>query len=150
MDCQETMMHPKEQMNEDLKTAMKAGDTFRKDTLRLLLSVIKQSEVDTRTTLTEEQVFGLLQTEAKKRRDSIQEMRGAGRNDLADKEQAELTLLESYLPEQMSREQLEVEARKAIQESGATSAKEMGNVMKVLMPRVKGRADGKLLNEGVK
>jgi uncharacterized protein len=144
------MMHPKEQMNEDLKIAMKSGDTFRKDTLRLLLSVIKQSEVDTRTTLTEEQVFGLLQTEAKKRRDSIQEMRGANRNDLADKEQAELTLLESYLPEQMSREQLEVEARKAIQESGATSAKEMGNVMKVLMPRVKGRADGKMVNEVVK
>ena len=143
-------MHPKEKMNEDLKTAMKAGETFRKDTLRLLLSVIKQSEVDTRTTLTEEQVYGLLQTEAKKRRDSIQEMRGAGRNDLADKEQAELTLLETYLPEQMSREQLEVEARKAIQESGATSAKEMGNVMKVLMPRVKGRADGKLVNEVVK
>ena len=143
-------MHPKEQLNEDLKAAMKSGDAFRKDTLRLMMSAIKQVEVDQRKTLTEEDVYGLLQTEAKKRRDSITEMRGAGRNDLADKEQAELTLIESYLPQQMTREELEVEARKAIAESGASSAKEMGNVMKVLMPRVKGRADGKLVNEVVK
>ncbi len=143
-------MHPKEQLNEDLKAAMKSGDTFRKDTLRLMMSAIKQVEVDQRKTLTEEDVYGLLQTEAKKRRDSITEMRGAGRNDLADKEQAELTLIESYLPQQMTREELEVEARKAIAESGASSAKEMGNVMKVLMPRVKNRADGKLVNEVVK
>src|SRR5258707_4851245 len=143
-------MHPKEQLNEDLKAAMKSGDAFRKDTLRLMMSAIKQVEVDQRKTLTEEDVYGLLQTEAKKRRDSITEMRGAGRNDLADKEQAELTLIESYLPQQMTREELEVEARKAITESGAKSAKEMGSVMKVLMPRVKGRADGKLVNEVVK
>jgi len=143
-------MHPKDQMNEDLKAAMKSGDTFRKDTLRLLLSAIKQVEVDTRTTMTEEQVAVLLQTEAKKRRDSITEMRGAARNDLADKEEAELTILQSYLPEQLTREQLEVEARKAIAETGATTAKDMGNVMKVMMPRVKGRADGKMVNEVIK
>ena len=77
-------------------------------------------------------------------------MRGAGRNDLADKEQAELTLIESYLPQQLTPEELEAEARKAIAESGAKSAKDMGGVMKVLMPRVKGRADGKLVNEVVK
>ncbi len=143
-------MHPKEQMNEDLKAAMKSGDTFRKDTLRLLLSAIKQVEVDTRAAMTEEQVAVLLQTEAKKRRDSITEMRAAARADLADKEEAELKILETYLPEQLTREQLEVEARKAIAETGATSAKDMGNVMKVMMPRVKGRADGKLVNEVIK
>ena len=143
-------MHPKEQLNEDLKNAMKSGDAFRKDTLRLLLAAVKQIEVDQRKTLTEDDVYALLQTEAKKRRDSIAEMRGAGRDDLADKEQAELTLVESYLPQQLSREELEVEARKAIAESSASSAKDMGNVMKVLMPRVKGRADGKLVNEVVK
>ena len=143
-------MHPKEQLSEDLKTAMKSGDAFRKDTLRLVMAAIKQVEVDSRKTLSEEDVFGLLQTEAKKRRDSISEMRGAGRNDLADKEQAELTLIESYLPKQLTREELEVEARKAITESGASSAKDMGNVMKVLMPRVKGLADGKLVTEVVK
>lgn len=143
-------MHPKDQLNEDLKNAMKSGDAFRKDTLRLMLAAVKQIEVDQRKTLTEDDVYALLQTEAKKRRDSITEMRGAGRNDLADKEQAELTLIETYLPQQLSREELEVEARKAITESGAASAKDMGNVMKVLMPRVKGRADGKLVNEVVK
>lgn len=143
-------MHPKEQLNEDVKAAMKSGDAFRKDTLRLILAAIKQVEIDTRKTLTEEDVYGLLQTEAKKRRDTITEMRGAGRNDLADKEQAELTLIETYLPQQLSREEIEAEVRKAIAESGAKSAKEMGNVMKVLMPRVKGRADGKLVNEVVK
>ena len=78
------------------------------------------------------------------------EMRKAGRNDLADQEQMELTLIESYLPQQLSREELEVEARKAIDETGAKTAKDMGNLMKVLMPRVKGRADGKLVNEVVK
>ncbi len=143
-------MNPKEKLNEDLKTAMKSGEAQRRDTLRLMLTAIKQAEVDTRTALAEDQIYALLMTEAKKRRDSITEMRGAGRNDLADKEQAELVLIESYLPQQLTREELEVEARKAITESGAKSAKEMGSVMKVLMPRVKGRADGKLVNEVVK
>jgi len=143
-------MNPKEKLNEDLKAAMKSGDAQRRDTIRLMLTAIKQSEVDTRTALGEDQIYALLMTEAKKRRDSIAEMRGAGRNDLADKEQAELTLIESYLPQQLSREELEAEARKAIAESGAKSAKDMGGVMKVLMPRVKGRADGKLVNEVVK
>ena len=143
-------MTAKEKLNEDLKTAMKSGDAQRRDTVRLMLTAIKQAEVDTRTALSDDQIYALLMTEAKKRRDSITEMRGAGRNDLADKEQAELVLIESYLPQQLTREELEVEARKAIAESGAKSAKEMGSVMKVLMPRVKGRADGKLVNEVVK
>jgi uncharacterized protein len=143
-------MHPKDQMNEDLKVAMKSGDSARKDTLRLLLSVIKQSEVDTRTTLSEDQVYGLLQTEAKKRRESITEAQKVGRAQIAEHEQAQLTIIESYLPQQLSKDEIEAEVRKAIQESGATSAKDMGNVMKVLMPRVKGKADGKLVNDVVK
>ena len=143
-------MHPKEKLNEDLKTAMKAGDAFRKDTLRLMLAAIKQKEIDEKITASEDQVYALLMTEAKKRRDSASEARKANRNDIADNEEAELKLIESYLPQQLSREELETEARKAIEEAGATSAKDMGNVMKVLMPRVKGRADGKLVNEVVK
>ena len=126
-------MTVKEQLNEDVKAAMKSGDAFRKDTLRLILAAIKQVEIDQRKTLTDEEVYSLIQTEAKKRRDSITEMRGASRDDLADKEQAELTLIETYLPQQMTREEIEVEVRKAIAESGATSAKEMGSVMKVLI-----------------
>jgi uncharacterized protein YqeY len=143
-------MHPKERLQEDLKAAMKSGDTRRKDALRFIMAAIKQVEIDTRAQLTEEQTYGVLMTEAKKRRDSIGEARKAGRNDLADKEQMELDLIESYLPQPLSRTELEDEARKAIAESGAKTAKDMGNVMKVLMPRVKGRADGKLVNEVVK
>jgi uncharacterized protein YqeY len=143
-------MHPKDKLQEDLKTAMKSGDTQRKDALRFILAAIKQTEVDTRSQLTEEQTYGVLMAEAKKRRDSIAEMRKARRHDLADKEQMELGLIESYLPQQLSREELEAEARKAIEETGAKTAKDMGNVMKVLMPRVRGRADGRLVNEVVK
>src|SRR2546430_572993 len=89
-------------------------DTNPAAPVRMMLTAIKQAEVDTRTTLSEDQIYALLMTEAKKRRDSITEMRGAGRNDLADKEQAELVLIESYLPQQLTREEVEAEARKAI------------------------------------
>lgn len=143
-------MHPKERLQEDLKAAMKAGDAQRRDTLRLLQSAIRQKEVDERISLSEDQVYALLTKEAAKRRDSIAEARKAGRNDLADKEQFELTLIESYLPQQLSREEIAEEVRRAIAETGATTAKDMGNLMKVLMPRVKGKADGKLVNEVVK
>jgi uncharacterized protein len=143
-------MHPKEKLQEDLKTAMKSGDAERKDALRFIMAAIKQVEVDTRAQLSEEQTYGLLMTEAKKRRDSIAEARKVGRNDLADKEEMELRLIESYLPQQLTREELEVEARKAVEEAGAKTPKDMGNVMKILMPRVKGRADGKLVNDVVK
>ena len=129
---------------------MKSGDSQRKDALRLIMAAIKQVEIDTRAQLTEDQVYGLLQTEAKKRRDTIAEAQKVGRNDLIDQEQMELNLIESYLPDQLSRAELEEEARKAIAESGAKTPKEMGNVMKVLMPRVKGRADGKLVTDVVK
>jgi uncharacterized protein YqeY len=137
-------------MQEDLKAAMKSGDTQRKDALRFILAAVKQVEIDTRTTLTEEQTYGVLMTEAKKRRDSLDEMRKAGRNELADKEQMELTLIESYLPQQLTRDELEAEVRKAIEESGAKTPKDMGGVMKILMPRVKGRAEGKLVNDVVR
>ena len=143
------MPGPKERLNEDLKTAMKSGDSTRKDAIRFILSAIKQVEIDTRETLTDERVFGILQTEAKKRRDSSSEARKAGREDLAVKDEYELALIESYLPTQLTREQIEVEARAVIAEVGATSPKEQGTVMKVLLPKVKGRADGKLVNEVV-
>ena len=143
-------MHPKERLQEDLKAALKAGDTARRDILRLLQAAIRQVEVDRRVTLDAEQVYELLATEAKKRRESIAEAQKAGREDIAAREQAELAVIETYLPDQLSREALEAEVRKAIEETGATTAKEMGQVMKVLMPRVKGRADGRLVNEVVK
>src|SRR5689334_7364741 len=127
-------MHPKDQLNEDLKTAMKSGDTEKKEALRFILAAVKQVEIDTRKPLTEDDTYGILQKEAAKRRDSINEARKVGRDDLADKEQKELVLIESYLPKQLSREEIEVEVRKAVQESGASSAKDMGSIMKILMP----------------
>ena len=143
------MPGPKERLNEDLKTAMKSGDATRKDAIRFILAAIKQVEIDTREILTDERVHGILQTEAKKRRDSSSEAHKAGREDLAVKDEYELALIESYLPTQLTREEIEVEARAVIAEVGATSPKEQGAVMKVLLPKVKGRADGKLVNEVV-
>jgi uncharacterized protein YqeY len=143
-------MSLKERLQEDLKAAMKSGDAQRRDALRLLTSVVKQEEVDGQKALTDDDMIALLMREAKKRRDSIEEAQRFGRADTLEKEQFELSLIESYLPQQLTREELEAEVRRAIEESGAKSAKEMGNVMKILMPRVKGRADGKLVNEVVK
>lgn len=143
-------MSLKERLQEDLKAAMKSGNVQRRDALRLLTSAVKQEEVDGQKALTDDDMIALLMREAKKRRDSIEEAQRFGRADTLEKEQFELSLIESYLPQQLTREELEAEVRRAIEESGAKSAKEMGNVMKILMPRVKGRADGKLVNEVVK
>lgn len=136
-------MHPKEQIQLDLKEAMKSGDTKRREVLRLMMAAFKQVEVDKRIELSESDAIGILMTEAKKRRESIEEMERAGRTELAVGEHYELGIIETYLPKQLAREEIEVLARQAIQETGASSPKEMGNVMKVLMPRLKGQADGK-------
>lgn len=143
-------MHPKEQIQQDLKTAMKAGDTQRREILRLLMAAFKQVEVDRRIELSENDAVDILMTEAKKRRESIEEMDKAGRSDLIGQERYELGVIEEYLPRQLSREEIESLAREAIQESGATTPKDIGQVMKVLMPRLKGQADGKLVNTVVR
>jgi uncharacterized protein YqeY len=143
-------MHPKERLQEDLKAAMKSGDTARRDVIRLLQSALKQKEVDERVTLSEEQVIALLMTEAKRRRESIAEAQAAGRTAVVEQETFELGVIESYLPKQLTREEIEAEVRKAMAETGVTTAKQQGELMKVLMPRVKGRADGKLVNDVVK
>jgi hypothetical protein len=139
-------MNPKEQIQQDLKAAMKSGDTRRREALRLLMAAFKQVEVDKRIELSADDVLTILMAEAKKRRESVDEMTRAGRAALAEQEQYELTLIESYLPQQISREKVEELARAAIKEVGATTPKEMGKVMQVLMPRLKGQADGKLVN----
>lgn len=139
-------MHPKEQIQADLKVAMRAGDTRRREVLRLLMAAFKQVEVDRRIELSESDALGILMSEAKKRREAIAEMSGAGRTELAAQEQYELDLIESYLPRQLERAELEPIVREAIAEVGATTPKDMGQVMKVVMARVKGQADGKLVN----
>lgn len=143
-------MHPKERIQQDLTAAMKSGDTQRREVLRLLMAAFKQVEVDRRIELTENDVQDILMTEAKKRREAIEEMESAGRVELAAQEQYELGVIETYLPEQLSREEIEALAREAIQEVGATTPKDMGQVMRVLMPRLKGQADGKQVNAVVR
>ncbi len=139
-------MHPKEQIQADLKEAMRAGDTRRREALRLLMAAFKQVEVDRRIELSVDDALGILMSEAKKRREAITEMSGAGRTELAAQEQYELDLIESYLPRQLDRAELEPIVREAIAEVGATTPKDMGQVMKLVMARVKGQADGKLVN----
>ena len=143
-------MHPKEQITQDLKAAMKAGDTQKRGVLRLLLAAFKQAEVDRQKELTPEDALGILMSEAKKRREAIEEMEKAGRQALAEQERYELSVIEAYLPAQMSREDVERIAREVIAEVGATTPKDMGRVMKAIMPRVKDQADGKLVNRIVR
>lgn len=138
----------KERMTDDLKTAMKAGDTARRDALRMLQAAIKQVEIDSGTPVSDEKAIDILMGEVKRRRDTITELTGAGRE--VANEESEIRLIENYLPSQLSREELEAEVLAAIRESGATTAKDMGNVMKVLLPRVKGRAEGKAVNDMVR
>jgi hypothetical protein len=141
-------MHPKEQIQADLKDAMKAKDAFRRDTLRQLSAAFKQAEVDERKELSEEDAIKILKKEAKRREESIADLEKAGR-DTSD-EQAELELISAYLPEEMDRATIEKFAREAVAEAGATSPKEMGDVMKILMPRLGGQADGKVVSEVVR
>ncbi|MBK9747864.1 MAG: GatB/YqeY domain-containing protein [Chloroflexi bacterium] len=140
----------KAKLSDALKAAMVAKDTVRRDVIRLMQSAVKQIEVDERKTLTNEDVLTILQKEVKKRRESAEEARKAGRDDIANGEETEIAIIEQFLPQQLSRAEIEVLVRDAIAQTGATSAKEMGKVMGVLMPKTKGVADGKLVNEVVR
>jgi uncharacterized protein YqeY len=140
----------KAKLNAALKEAMVSKDVKRRDVIRTLLSAVKQVEIDTRKDVSPEDVVGILQKEAKKRRESIEEMEKAGRTELADQEKYELTLIESFLPQQLSRDEITAIVRETIAQTGVTSAKEMGKLMGALMPKVKGLADGKLVNEVVR
>ena len=140
----------KERMQDDLKTAMKSGDTRRREILRLLMSVFKQAEVDRRVTLGDEDIIDLLGSEAKKRRESIEEMTRAGRSELAAQEQYELDVIESYLPEQLGRDEIERVVDQVIAETGASGPRDIGRVMGAVMPRLRGQADGKLVSDVVR
>ena len=129
---------------------MRSGDAARRDTLRHLLAAVKQVEVDTRKELSDADVEQVLTREAKRRRESIEGFQKGRRADLVSKEQSELQLIESYLPQQMSRTEIEALARQAIAETGAQSPAQVGAVMQRLMPQVKGKADGKLVNQVVR
>jgi len=140
----------KERMSAELKEAMKAKDALKVSTLRLLNSSIKNKEIDGRRELTEDEVLGVLQTAVKQRRESIEQFDNAARADLADKERAELAIIQCYMPAELSRGDLTALVRETVSETGASGPKDMGMLMKALMPKVKGKADGKLVSELVK
>jgi uncharacterized protein YqeY len=135
-------MNRKDQLQSDLKDAMRAGDVMRKNTLRMALSAIKLAEIEKNNPLDENAVLAVIQKEVKSRREAIADAERAGRPDLIQAAEQEISLLEPYLPKALDPAELETLARQAIQEAGATSLKEMGQVMKILMPTLQGRATG--------
>jgi uncharacterized protein YqeY len=135
-------MNTKKQLESDLKDAMRSGDDLRKRTLRMVFSAIKNAEIERRNHLGESDILGIIQKEIKSRRETIQDAERANRPDLVMSNQEEISVLETYLPKQLNNEELATLIREAIAETGASSLNQMGQVMKVLMPRIKGRADG--------
>lgn len=144
------MEDPRPTLSEALKEAMRNKDSQRRDVLRNLNSAIKQVEVDSRKELSAEDVVEILHREAKKRRESIEEMTGAGREDLAQVEAYELAVIEEFLPRQLTEEEVRAIVQEEIAAAGVSSPKEMGKVMGPVMARVKGLADGKFVNQVVR
>jgi uncharacterized protein YqeY len=139
-----------EKLLDDMKTAMKSGNKVALETLRMLRSQLKNASIAKGEDLSEEDVIGVLSKEAKKRKESFELYRQGGREDLAEKEEMEMQIIVSYLPEALSEEELAKIIDKAIVETEAESLRDMGKVMGVVMPQVKGRADGKAVQEMVK
>lgn len=143
-------MPTKESLEADLKQAMRAGDDVRKRTLRMVLSAIKLAEVEKRSALDGPALLGVLQKEIKTRRESIADAERAHRDDLIAATQAELAVLHSFLPQALTQEDLEEMVRQAIEEVGASGPQDMGKVMKTVIPRIQGRADGKVVSDLVR
>jgi uncharacterized protein len=136
----------KPKLTEDLKGAMRSGDKLRTSVIRLLTALIKNREVEKRGPLTDGEVIQAISASCKQRQEAIEQYRQGGRQDLVDKEAAELAILQSYLPAALSGDELRSLVREAIRESQAASPREMGKVMALLMPKVTGRADGKTVS----
>lgn len=140
----------KAQLQSALKEAMKAGDSEVRNAIRLLNSAIKQVEIDTRTALDDEGVQVVLQKEAKQHREAIAELEAAGRAEETASARFDLEVIERFLPSRLSEDELRQIVRRAIDETGASSMREMGEIMRAVMPQVRGRADGKQVNSLVK
>lgn len=144
-------MSLKKKISDDTITAMKAKEADKVSTLRFLQSAVKNKEIEVRpNALTDDDVISVLRKSAKQRQDSIEQFTQAGRQDLADKEILELKIIEGYLPQQMGADKIEAIVKEAIKETGATSPKEMGAVMKAVMAKTQGTADNKIVSEIVK
>lgn len=138
-----------ERLNEDMKQAMKSQDKFKLSVIRMVRSSIKNVEIDQRRTLDDNEVLDILSREIKQRKDSLHEFEKAGRDDLAEPLKQEIAIIAEYLPRQLTEDEIKAVVQETIQEVGATSKAEMGKVMAALMPKVKGLADGKIVNQYV-
>ncbi|MEK6726108.1 MAG: GatB/YqeY domain-containing protein [Deltaproteobacteria bacterium] len=143
-------MSLKDKLAEEMKGAMKSQDKVRLSTIRMLISAVKYKEIDLGKALTDEEVIETVTSSVKQRRDSIEQFKSAGRNDLVEKEEAELKILQGFLPKQLSIEEVEAEIDRTVTEAGASGMKDLGKVMKLLMPKVAGRADGKMVSDKVR
>jgi uncharacterized protein len=140
----------REQINDDLKAAMRGGEVARRDTIRLLLAALKQREVDERKVLTDADVLGIIEKMLKQRRDSISQFEQGGRQDLAEKEKQELALLQAYMPQALGDAEIAAAVAAAVAETGAAAPSDMGKVMAVLKPKLAGRADMTKVSAAVK
>jgi uncharacterized protein YqeY len=139
-----------ERLQADLKIAMKGGDTVARESIRFLLSAYRNAEIEKRGSLTPEEELALLQRQVKQRMESVDQFRSAGRDDLVDREQTQLAVIERYLPTQLSDDELTALVGEVVGEVGATGPKDMGKVMPVLLPRINGRADGRRVSDAVR
>jgi len=143
-------MDIKTKLENSVKDAMRAGDDVSRRTVRMVLAAIKQIEVDQRITLEENAIFSIIQKEIKTRRESLDEARRANRQDLIAASEAEIIVLKQFLPEELSEDELMALVKDAVAEIGATSPADMGKVMKILLPRVQGRAPGDRISQAVR
>ena len=143
-------MDTKTQLNESMKDAMKTGDEVRKRTVRMVLAAVKQSEVDKQAAPEDLAIVALIQKEIKNRREAIEEAKKANRSDLVDANEAEIKVLEVFLPKAMPAEELRALVQAAIAETGASAPSDMGKVMKIVMPKVAGRAPNDMISSAVK
>ena len=137
-------------LKDDLKTAMREKDTLKRDTIRLIMSAVKQIEVDERREVSEDDLLKILQKAVKQREDAISFAKEGGRDDLIEANQKEIAILQNYLPKQLSDEKLNEEVKKIIEEIGASSMKDIGKVMGIASKKLSGQADGKRINQVAK
>ena len=136
-------------LSDDLKQAMKGGDTVKRDTIRLVMSAINNAEIAKQTKLSDTDVIGIIAREIKQRQESIDAFKNGGRQDLVDKEQAEMTILQSYMPKQVGHDEVVAAAKRIIEEVGAHGPSDKGKVMPKIITELKGKADGREINNVV-
>ena len=141
------MSQLKAKLQADLKTAMKEKDTFKRDVIRFIMSAIKQIEVDERKELSDEDIEAILVKQIKQRNDAIEQFKEGGRDDLVEKNEKELKILKSYLPEPLSEDEIREVLKEIIAQTGAKSIKDMGKVMGVAKSKIGSRAEGRVINQ---